>query len=264
LTYVIIYMFLRAISPAMMQSVSETVPFIHLLTAVMFLVCVWRIGVALWPSGISFSSHRSDAGYVATLDRGREKGEFKLIRKLRRGSTPEALRNTARLERSLEGIQKELSRELPNWTEMAQVSSQLAHKADDVITIVDRVRVLDRRIRNFDAHELDQLSGYYRQLSPQDRDRLRDQILLERKKIIQECAVDQIADSCERRHEQIRRVLDKLGQALMTEDRTVATQATAEAITMEEQQQEDLKRLLQAEKLLLATTRRKLDDETRM
>jgi hypothetical protein len=264
LTYVIIYLFVRAVSPVMMQAITEKVPFVHLLTAVMFLICVWRIGVAIWPNGMGFRASKSDAGYVASLDRGREKDEFRLIRKLRRGSTPEAIRNTARLEHSLEALRKDLSRELPNWTEIAQVSSQLAHKADDVIAIVDRVRVLDRRIRNFDAHELGQLNAYYQQLTPQDRDRLKEQILLERRKIVQECAVDQIADACERRHEQIRHVLDRLGQAAMSEDRTAAVQAAETAVAMEDQQGRELKRLLQAEKLLLATTRRKIEEEARI
>jgi hypothetical protein len=58
--------------------------------------------------------------------------------------------------------------------------------------------------------------------------------------------------------------LDRLGQAALSEDRQAAGQAAEEAVALEDLQRRELKRLLQAEKLLLATTRRKLDEEARI
>ena len=261
LTYVIIYLFLRAISPEMMKAISTRIPFIHLLTAVMFLICVWRIGVAIWPTGISVARHEGDARFVATLDRDTEKREFQLIKKLKRKLAPEAVNETERLERNLDAIRTELNRNAPNWNQIAQVSSHVAHEGDTVIQTVDRIRVLDGRIKRFDLRDLGQLNAYYQQLSDQDRERLKSQIVLERQKIIEETAIEQLAENCERRHQEFRRIMDVLGQAAYRHDRQAGIEAASQALSLEEQQKRDMQRLQRAEKLLFAMTKRKLGEE---
>ena len=261
LTYVIIYLFLRAISPEMMKVISERLPFIHLLTAVMFLICVWRIGVAVWPTGISVARHEGDARFVATMDRDTEKREFKLVKKLKRELAPQAISETVHLERNLDAVRKDLSRDAPNWEQIAQVSSHVAHDGDEVIQIVDRIRVLDGRIKRFDLGDLGQLNAYYQQLSEQDRERLKSQIVLERQKIIEETAIEQLAEGCERRHQEFRRLMDVLGDAAYRHDRQAGLEAVSQALSIEEQQRRDMKRLQRAEKMLLAVTRRKLGEE---
>ncbi len=261
LTYVIIYLFLRAISPELMKAISDRLPFIHLLTMVMFLICVWRIGVAIWPTGISVAHHEGDARFVATLDRDTEKREFRLLKKLKCGLAPEAGNATAQLEHNLDAVRNELNRDAPNWGQIAQVSSHVAHKGDEVIQIVDRIRVLDGRIKRFDLHDLGQLNAYYQQLSDQDRERLKSQIVMERQKIIEETAIEQLADGCERRHQEFRRIMDVLGQASYRHDRRAGLDAISQALTIEEQQKRDMKKLQHAEKMLLAVTKRKLGEE---
>lgn len=261
LTYVIIYLFLRAISPEMMKVISDRIPFIHLLTAVMFLICIWRIGVAIWPTGISVSRHEGDARFVATMDRDTEKREFRLVKKLKRELAPQAVNETAHLERNLDSVRKELNREAPRWDQIAQIASHVAHEGDEVIQIVDRIRVLDGRIKRFDLRDLGQLNAYYQQLSDQDRERLKSQIILERQKIIEESAIEQLADGCEQRHQEFRRLMDVMGEAAYRHDRQAGLEAIAQAITVEEQQRRDMRRLQRAEKMLLAVTKRKLGEE---
>ena len=261
LTYVTIYLFLRAVSPAMMTAIAEKVPFVHLLTAIMFLICIWRIGVAVWPSGISIRRDRGDAGFVASLDRDTEKREFRVIKNMKRRLLPEAERETVQLERNLGALRAELNAKVPNWDQVAQVSSHISHKADDVIQTIDRVRVLDRRIQNFDLHEMSQLNAYYQQLGTQDRERLKNQMLLERRKIIQEYAIEQLTDECERRHQEFRRLMDTLGEAARCRDREAGLKAVTQALAVEEQQRQEMKRVLRAEKMLLSATRQKLGDE---
>ena len=261
LTYVTIYLFLRAVSPAMMMAIAEKVPFVHILTAVMFLICVWRIGVAVWPSGISVARHEGDARFVATLDRDTEKREFQLVKKLKRRLAPQAVDETVRLEHNLDAVRTELNRNAPNWEQIAQVSSHVAHEGEEVIQAIDRIRVLDGRIKRFDLRELGQLNTYYQDLSEQDRDRLKNQILLERQKIIEESAIEQLADGCERRHQEFRRTMDVLAQAAYRHDRRAGLEAVSQALVIEEQQKRDMKKLQQAEKMLLAMTKRKLGEE---
>lgn len=261
LTYVIVYLFIRAISPEMMSAIADHLPFIHLLTALMFLICVWRIGAAIWPNGISVSRHEGDAQFVATLDRDTEKRELALIKKLKRGMAPQAVNETAQLEHNLEAVRNDLGRDAPNWNQVAQVSSHVAHKGDEVIQTIDRIRVLDGRIKRFDLRELGQLNTYYQELGEQDRERLKGQILLERQKIVEECAIEQLADGCERRHQEFRRLMDVLAQAAYRHDRSAAQAAVTQALAIEEEQRRNMKRLVHAEKMLFGVTRRKLREE---
>ena len=264
LTYVIIYLFIRGVSPKLMAAISTRAPFIHLLAAVMFLICVWRIGLHLWPGRSDPPSRESDAGFVANMDHDRERNELRLVKKLKRRLAPEAEKQTVRLERSLDALQKEIAKPQPDWTAIARTSSQIAHDADSTIQTVDRIRVLDRRIRNFDWHQLQQLNGYYQSLGEAERQELRDQIVLERRKILQETAIDQLADACERRHQDFRRTMDRLGRASMSGDKAGATEAVSTVASLENQQKSDLDKLGHCEKRLLSLTRSKLREEERL
>jgi len=262
LSYVVIYLFLRAVSPAMMETIAARAPFVHLLTVIMFLICLWRAGAALWPAGgFKLWPHSSDAGFVAMLDRGREKNENGLLKNLRRGEIPEAERDSVKAEHTLLSVLRELNRSAPDWTGIGQASVSITQRADESIIIVDRVRTLDRRLENFDLHELAQLNAYYQQLTDQDRNRLKNQVDLERRKIIQEHAIDQLGGNCERRHGEFRQRMEVLARAAAERDRAAALQAVSEARAIEEMQRAEIRRLLQAEGLLQTLTGRKLRDE---
>jgi hypothetical protein len=126
---------------------------------------------------------------------------------------------------------------------------------------IDRIRLLDRRIRNADYHELGELSGYYRELNESDREKLREQILLERRKVVQEHGIVELADRCETRQQQFRETLDQAARACFSGDRSSVGQHISEAIAIEQAQQDDLNRLKSAEKRLLALTKQKLRKE---
>jgi hypothetical protein len=214
LTYVVIYLLLRAVSPQLVSAVADRVPFLHLLTAVMFLICVWRIGVAIWPrrhgdDGVG----RDDSSFVAGLNRKLEEREIRAEKKMKRHLIPEVRRESARLERNLEALQRELKRDRPDLKAVAQALSDVAHRSDALTQEIDRIRILDRRIRNADYHELGELSGYYQELNEGDRDRLKEQILLERRKIVQEHGIVELAERCERRQQQFRETLDHAARA---------------------------------------------------
>jgi len=263
LTYILLYLFVRAMSPTMLQAVASRVPFINLLSAIIFLICVWQLGVALWPKGHGHGeTAASDASFIAGLDRKREQREVKVEKRIKKRLAPQAQRETARLEHSLQALLKDLKRDSPDWRAIAQALAGIAHRADEVVRAIDRIRVLDRRLRNFDWHELQELSGYCHDLDENDREKLKQQILLERRKIVQEHAIVQLAERCERRHQEFRGALDRAAQACSREDRDSTAHHVSSAVGIEEQQKEDMKRLRQAEKRLLSLTRLKLKKET--
>ena len=262
LTYVLLYLFVRAMSPSMLQAVASRVPFINLLSAIIFLICVWQVGVALWPKGRGHGeTAASDSSFIAGLDRKHEQREVKVEKRIRKRLAPQAQRETARLQHNLEALLKELKRGSPNWRAISEALSGIAHRADDVVQVIDRIRVLDRRLRNFDWHELQELSGYCSDLDEKDREALKEQILLERRKIVQEHAIVQLAERCERRHQSLRKALDQAAKACSREDRDSTSHHISAAVATEEQQRDDLKRLLRAEKRLLGLTRLKLKKE---
>jgi hypothetical protein len=262
LTYVLIYLFVRAVSPALFGLIAARIPFVNLLSAVIFLICVWQVGVALWPKGEGHGrGDPSDSSFISGLDRKDEKREIKVEKKIKRRLTPQAQRETARLTHSLEALQKELQKGTPDWKSMEEALSGIAHRSDDVIRTVDRIRVLDRRLRNFDWHELQELGSYYNELNDSDRERLKEQILLERRKIVQEHAIVGITERCERRHRHLRDALDQASKACSIEDRQGAAQHIGQAIHLEEQQKSDLKEMRRAEKRLLSLTKKKLRKE---
>jgi hypothetical protein len=262
LTYVLVYLFVRAMSPALLAALSDRVPFINLLSAIIFLLCVWQVGVALWPrrSGDGAPSGH-DASFIAGLDRPNEEREIRIEKKIKRHLAPEARRETARLEHSLRALAKELEKDRPDFKAVAQTLSSIAHRADDVVRTIDRIRMLDRRIRNHDFRQLQDLGSYYQELNDADKERLRDQISLERRKIVQEHAIVELAEACERRHGQLRATLDEAARACFAGDRASAAQHVAAAAAIEDEQRRDLERLQDMEKRLLSLTKLKLRRE---
>lgn len=262
LTYVIIYLFVRAISPALFGMIAEKVPFISLVSAVILLICLWRIGVALWPKSIGAGhSEHSDASFVAKLDRRDEEKEVKAEKWMTRKAVPQAERETIRIEKSLQGIQNELRKERPDWQAAARALSDISHRADIVFQQVDRIRILDRRLRAFDWRQLQQLNGYYNQLNEAGKQQLKEQISLERGKIVQEHAIEQLTERCEGRHADYRRVLDEAQKACVRQDRDGALRNIVTARSIETQQKQDFHSLQQVENRLLDLTRLKLKKE---
>jgi len=261
LTYVLLYLFLRAMSPTLFAAIAARVPFINLLSAIIFLICVWKIGVAFWPKGHDDGNQESDSGFIAGLNQKREKREIRVEKRIKRKLAPQAQRETARIEHSLQSVQRELKKAEPDWTAVAQAVAGIAHGADDVIQTVDKIRILDRRLRNFDWHELQELNGYCQEMGESDRSRLKEQIHLERRKILQEHTIVQLTERCERRHQDFRRLLDSAGRACSNQDKDAVGRGIAAAISIEGQQKDDIKQLRHAEKRLLSLTKIKLKKE---
>ncbi len=262
LTYVLMYLFVRAMSPALWHTITDRVPFISLLSAIIFLICVWQLGVAIWPKGGSqHTAQESDSAFISALDRKHEEREVKVEKHIKRKLVPAARRETARIERNLEALLRELRKEPPQWQSIARALSDIAHSSDDVVRTIDRIRILDRRLRNFDWHELQQLSAYYKDLNESDQQRMKEQILLERRKIVQEHAIVQLAERCEKRHQHIRQGLDLAAKACSMEDRDGAVRNISSVIQLETQQKSDLRQLKHAEDRLLKLTKLKLSKE---
>ena len=262
LTYVVIYLFLRAVTPQLVTAIADKIPFLHLLTAVMFLICVWRIGVAIWPRRHGDDpATRDDSSFISGLNRKLEEREIKAEKRMKRHLIPEVRHESARLERNLEALQRELKRDRPDLKAVAQALSDIAHRSDALTQEIDHIRILDRRIRNADYHELGELSGYYRELNEGDREKLKEQILLERRKIVQEHAIVELAERCERRQQQFRDTLEQAARACFSGDRAAVSQCISAAVATEQAQEEELKGLKTAEKRLLALTKMKLRKE---
>ena len=203
----------------------------------------------------------SDASFIAKLDRKDEEREVKVAKQIARKSAPQVSRETGRIERSLEAVQKELRRDHPDLRAVAQALSDIAHRSDEVIRTVDKIRIIDRRLRNFDWHELQQLSGYFAQLDDGDKERLKEQIQLERNKIVQEHGINVLAERCERHHGEFRRLLDEAQKDCYAQNSSAALSHVSTALTMEAQQNADLKALQQLERRLFDLTRLKLKKE---
>ena len=262
LTYVLMYLFARAMSPALWRAITDRVPFIDLLSAIIFLICVWQVGVALWPKSHGrHATKDSDSAFIATLDRKHEDREVKVEKRIKRKLAPEVKRETERIEKNLKGLLRELKRDSPRWKAIERALSDMGHSSDDELKAIDRIRTLDRRLRNFDWHELQQLSSYYRDLNEKDKERLKEQILLERRKIVQEHAIVELAERCEHRHRQIRQGLDQASRACSMEDLNGATHSISKVIQLEEEQKSDMGQLNRAEKKLLQLTRLKIKKE---
>jgi ribosomal protein L17 len=262
LTYVLIYLLVRAMSPALFDSLAEKIPFINLLSLIMFLICIWRVGVALWPR--RDGNNRlggSDASFIAGLDREDEEKEVKVEKRVAKKAAPQVYHETRRIERNLDSIRNELRKDHPDWRAMAQALSDTARRSDEVIRTVDKIRTLDRRLRNFDWRQLQHLSEYCGQLNGTEQGQLKEQIQLERAKIVQEHAIDELAERCERRHGDYRRVLDEAQKACLGQNRDTASRDISTALSIEAQQREDLDRLRQSERRLLDLTRLKLKRE---
>jgi hypothetical protein len=116
-------------------------------------------------------------------------------------------------------------------------------------------------LRSFDLREFNQLSGYYGQLNDADKERLKEQIQLERSKIVQEHAINELAERCERRQVDFRRVLDQAQQACFAQDRDAVLSQVSVAISTEGQQKNELRSLQNVEQRLLDLTRVKLKKE---
>jgi hypothetical protein len=213
----------------------------------------------LWPH--SKPGDQNDAGFVATLDRKREKSELRQVRKIEGREIPEARKEDRRIEKTLKGLKTELEKSDPDFKRVAQATAAIAHKADDVIRTLDKVRVMDRRLRNFDWHELQQLREYCQELGEEDRKKLQQQILLERKKILEEHAIEQLLKSAETRHQELRRQIDVIAAHAMAQKKPQALSATETALRMEQQLKSDLRQINKAEHKLRALTSLKLRDE---
>jgi hypothetical protein len=262
LTYVIVYLFIRAMSPALLAAIAQKAPFINLLSAIVFLICVWQIGVALWPKHAGPERPGApDIGSVAGQDRRNEEREIRIERKIKRKMLPEARRETKAIEHNLHALEREIRQEQPDFKAIAHALSGIAHKGDDINRIVDRVRILDRRFRNHDYHQLQELGNYYRELNETDQAALREQINLERRKVVQEHAIVQLAESVERRHGQFRATLDEAARACFAGDRSAVSRHIESAVAIEGEQERDLQRLQKMEKRLLRLTKTKLRRE---
>jgi len=75
--------------PTLSGIVAEKVPFLSLLSILMFLICVWQIGVILWPKRDGGNiANTSDASFIARLDRKDEEREVKVEKQITKKMAP--------------------------------------------------------------------------------------------------------------------------------------------------------------------------------
>lgn len=255
-SYIIIYLLTAGIYPQVLRDA----PALVLIAAIAFLICSWKLIMRLWPKG----KPGNDAGFVAMLDRKREKSELKQIDKTQGRELPEAQKEDRRIEKTLKGLKTELEHPNPDFKTIAQATAAIAHKTDDVIRTLDKVRIMDRRLRNFDWHELQQLRDYCKELGEDDRKKLQQQILLERKKILEEHAIEQMLKTAEPRHRELRRQIDIVATHAQAQSQSKTLTAVVTALRMELQLNGELKQIKKAERKLKSLTRLKLKDEKKV
>lgn len=180
--------------------------------------------------------------------------EKKAVSKAQNHVLPEAQHNIAKVEHTLAAVRAEAGKPNPSWKGMARATSQIAHGADTTIELIDRVRTLDRRIRTMDWRQHEELRKLWEQATDEEKGKLRGRIMLERNKIIQESAGDALAQRCERRHQDFRRVMDDVGKGALSQQRKPVLDGLALAIEIQEAQEKDLDRLQAVEKKLQALT----------
>ncbi|MBT3381173.1 MAG: hypothetical protein HN742_11165 [Lentisphaerae bacterium] len=168
---------------------------------------------------------------------------------------PEAQHKIAKVEHTLAAVRAEAGKPTPSWEGMARATSQIAHGADTTIELIDRVRTLDRRIRTMDWRQHEELRKLWGHATDEEKEKLRSRILLERNKIIQESAGDALAQRCERRHQDFRRVMDDVGKGALSQQRKPVLDGLALAIEIQEAQGKDLGRLQAVEKKLKKLTK---------
>ena len=262
LTFVLLYLFLRAASPEFMRAVTERAPFVHLLAALFFLICLWKIGVSIWPKGENGGdSQVSDAGFLSQLNRKKERDELRIDKRIKNRMVPKARKKTKVVEHDLESLKGELEKENPNWGVITEACPSIAKRSDEVVQIVDRIRTLDRRIKNFDWQELEHLRSYYRELSKEEREKLREQILLEHSKVVHELEIERVTERCERRYQDFRQMLVALDRSARQKDRRAALESVSAAISLENAQKEELNKVAEIEKRLIFLTKKKLRKE---
>lgn len=255
-SYIIIYLLTAGIYPQVLRDA----PALVLIAAIAFLICSWKLIMRLWPKG----KPGNDAGFVAMLDRKREKSEVKQIAKTQGRELPQAQKEDRRIEKTLKGLKTELEHSNPDFKEVAQATAAIAHKTNDVIRTLDKVRIMDRRLRNFEWHELQQLREYCKELGEDDRKKLQQQILLERKKILEEHAIEQMLKTAETRHRELRCQIDTVAVHAQAQSQPQTLSAVITALRMEQQLNSELKLIKKAERKLKSLTRLKMKDEKKV
>jgi hypothetical protein len=256
--YLIIYLLAAGILPQVLRDA----PALVLIAAIAFLICAWKFFMRLWPH--AKPEDGNDAGFVARLNQKREKSELKQVNKIQGREIPVAQKQARKVTKTLLGIKIELNHPTPDYKAVSQATVEISHQTDYVIQTLDRVRIMDRRLRNFDWSELQQLREYCKELGEEDRKRLQQQILLERKKILEEHAIEQMIKSAETRHQELRRQIDVIATHAMAKKKSQSLAATETALRMESQLKHDLKQIKKAEQKLKALTRLKLKDENKI
>ncbi len=256
--YIIIYLLTAGIYPQVLRDA----PALILIAAIAFLICSWKLLMQFWPH--TKPGTGNDAGFVASMNRKREKNELKQVKKIQGRELPQTRKEDRRIEKTLKGLKSELNHPNPDFKMIAQATADISHRTDHVIQTLDRIRIMDRRLRNFDWQELQQLREYCKELSDSDRKKLQQQILLERKKILEEHAIEQMLKTAETRHQELRRQIDIIATHALAKKKTQSLAAIETALRMETQLKHDLKRIKKAEQKLSALTRLKLKDEKKV
>jgi len=256
--YIVLYLLMAGIIPKILQDA----PVLVLIAVIAFIVCCWKLLSRFLPH--SRFDTGSDAGFVAGLNRKQEKEEVKQIKMIRGREIPQAQKQDRKIVKTLKGLRTELSEPRPDFKTIAQATVEISHRTNYAVDVIDRVHIMDRRLRNFDWQELQHLREYCRELSEDDRKKLQQQILLERKKILEEHAIEQMLIATETRHQELRRQIDIIATHALAEEKASTLSAVETALHMEEKLRHDLRQIRRAEKQLCSLARRKLKDEKKL
>jgi hypothetical protein len=262
LTYVLLYMFVRALSPELFDMIMDRAPFIHLLSAVVLLVCVWQFGVALWPGGGKSAGRTwGDEGIVPPDVEDRERREIRVERQIRRNWLPHARRSARHLGHDLRSIKKALSEPEPPWADIRNALANASNESNEIDQIIQRIQYLDDRLRNFDWRELRELESHHNGLTREDQPKLKAQIHLERRKIHREHAIKGAIERTRNLHRQFQETLDQAIKVCSYQNATAAHQSITQAIKIEAARKKELKNLQKAETRLMALAQCKLKEE---
>lgn len=203
-----------------------------------------------------------DSGFIARLNRRGEQKQLKVERAIKRRMVPFAKHRTGRAKADLNSILSEVERKNPDWQAVSRELTAVATRGGQVFQAIERIRLLDQRLEKFDWRELRNLTAYYRELSDEDKAKLKEQITLERRKIVQEHIVLQLAKRCEERQRAIQQLLKEASSAASKQDRAVTSRTVSRVMALETEQKGDIKALQAVERKLLRLTKKKLRKES--
>lgn len=280
LGFVIVYIAVAALTPETMQTITARFPFVHLVAMFLLLLSLFQLTMRAVPTRkrgppakrwlmpripgaapnatVRAKTKKQSVNEVASKEATQEKKSLRTFKFLRQKTLPEAVARTAKVEHTLESVLSAVGSPKPDWNGIARASAAISHEADSIIDTIDRIRLLDRRLRSFDLSSFRELRSHYHELDAKGQKRLRELILYEHKKLTEEHNVERLCAECEQRHQGFRQAMNELVKAALNANREQTKIVAGKALKLEDQQQHGFKHIRHIEKRLVRITRKRL------